>query len=60
MKGARHANSIEGYWSLFKRTVRGPHVHVSKKHMKKYLSEFDFRHNTRGAPDMMFRLCLWR
>ena len=53
-RGDCHVNSIEGYWSLFKRSVRGTHIHISKKHMKKYLSEFDFRHNTRKVPDLMF------
>ncbi len=49
-----HVNSLEGHWSLFKRSVRGTHVHISAKHMSKYLSEFDFRHNLRKAPSSMF------
>ncbi len=49
-----HVNSLEGHWSLFKRSVRGTHVHISAKHMSKYLSEFDFRHNLRKSPGNMF------
>ena len=53
-KGDCHVNSLEGHWSLFKRSIRGTHVHISKQHMHKYLSEFDFRHNTRKTPEKMF------
>ena len=49
-------NSIEGYWSHFKRSVRGTHIHISAKHMHLYLAEFDFRHNARKIPDRMFYL----
>ena len=49
-----HTNSIEGYWSQFKRSVLGTHIHISKKHMPKYLAEFDYRHNTRANPEQMF------
>lgn len=51
-----HTNSIEGYWSQLKRSIRGTHVHVSGKHLPKYLAEFDFRHNARAMPDRMFHL----
>ena len=51
-----HTNSIEGYWSQLKRSIRGTHIHVSGKHLPKYLAEFDFRHNTRSMPDRMFHL----
>ena len=50
----RFVDQDRGQGQLFKRSVWGTHVHVSKKHMKKYLSEFDFRRNTRGAAEMMF------
>lgn len=49
-----HVNSLEGHWSLFKRSARGTHVHISAKYMSKYLVEFDFRHNLRKAPSSMF------
>jgi transposase len=49
-----HTNSIEGFWSLLKRSIHGTHVHVSRKHLVKYLGEFEFRWNSRYAPEMMF------
>ena len=58
VRGDCHTNSIEGYWSQVKRSIRGTHVHVSKKHLPKYLAEFDFRHNTRKMPDQMFHLLI--
>lgn len=54
VRGDCHTNSIEGYWSQVKRSIRGTHIHVSGKHLPKYLAEFDFRHNTRSMPDRMF------
>ncbi len=54
VKGPHHTNSIEGYWSLIKRSIRGTHVHVSPKHLAKYLGEFEFRYNLRHAPELMF------
>ena len=56
VKGRSHTNSIEGYWAQLKRSIRGTHIHVSGKHLPKYLAEFDFRHNTRSMPDRMFHL----
>ena len=56
VKGNCHTNSLEGYWSMFKRSVLGTHIHISGKHMPKYLAEFDFRHNTRKVPHQMFPL----
>ena len=53
-RGNIHTNSIEGYWSQFKRSVLGTHIHISEKHMPKYLAEFDYRHNTRSNPATMF------
>ena len=43
---------------MLKRSILGTHIHVSEKHMPKYLVEFDFRHNTREAPHRMFPLLL--
>lgn len=52
------AKSILCYWSLFKRSVRGTHIHISGKHMRKYLAEFDFRRNARKMPKRMFSLLM--
>lgn len=46
-----HTNSIEGFWSLVKRTINGTHHWISKKHIDKYLSEMSFRYNTKDFGD---------
>lgn len=40
-------NRIENAWSVFKRTIKGTYIHVSKKYMQRYVDEFVFRFNTR-------------
>ena len=52
--GIHHTNSIEGHWSQLKRSIRGTHVHVSAKHLWKYVSEFSYRRNQRGDHRTMF------
>lgn len=42
-----HTNVVEGYFSILKRGVFGTFHHVSEAHLHRYLSEFDFRYNTR-------------
>ena len=49
-----HVNGIEGFWSRLKLSIRGTHVHVSGKHLEKYLKEFEFRYNYRKNPELMF------
>jgi transposase-like protein len=44
-----HTNTIEGYFSVFKRGMRGTYQHCSEKHLHRYLAEFDFRYNARSA-----------
>ncbi|WEK46870.1 MAG: IS1595 family transposase [Candidatus Andeanibacterium colombiense] len=46
-------NSLEGFWAALKRGINGTHIHVSPKHLPKYLAEFEFRHNRRLAPQGM-------
>lgn len=50
VRGDRHTNTIEGFWAIIKRSIRGTHVHVSVKHLPKYLGEFEFRWNRRATP----------
>ena len=47
--GVVHTNSAEGYFSIFKRGMRGVYQHCKEKHLHRYLSEFDFRYNSRTA-----------
>jgi hypothetical protein len=42
-------NTIESYFSVFKRGMRGTYQHCSEKHLHRYLAEFDFRYNNRIA-----------
>jgi hypothetical protein len=56
VRGIHHTNSIEGHWSLFKRAVKGTHVHISSKHAWKYISEFSYRRNMRHSHWAMFNL----
>ncbi|MFA7647847.1 MAG: IS1595 family transposase [Phenylobacterium sp.] len=44
-----HTNTIEGYFSIFKRGMRGVYQHCAKKHLHRYLAEFDFRYSMRSA-----------
>ncbi len=52
--GIHHTNTIEGHWGHFKRAVRGTHVHISAKHMWKYVAEFTYRRNFRQSHEAMF------
>lgn len=44
-------NTVEGYFSLLKRGINGVYHHVSRKHLHRYLGEFDFRYNGREVTD---------
>jgi transposase-like protein len=44
-----HTNTMEGYFSIFKRGMKGVYQHCAKKHLHRYLAEFDFRYNNRSA-----------
>jgi transposase len=46
-------NSIEGFWAQLKRGINGTHIHVSGKHLPKYLGEFEYRWNMRQVPHLM-------
>jgi transposase-like protein len=42
-----HTNTVENFFSIFKRGIYGCYFHVSEKHLHRYAAEFDFRHNNR-------------
>ena len=44
-------NTIEGYFSLFKRGMNGVYQHCGEKHLQRYLNEFDFRYTHRKVDD---------
>ncbi len=54
VKGIHHVNTLESFWAQLKRSIKGTHIHVSKKHLAKYLGEFEFRYNMRSTPSLMF------
>jgi len=43
----RHTNTVEGFYSVFKRGMRGVYQHCSSKHLHRYTAEFDFRYSNR-------------
>jgi ISXO2-like transposase domain len=48
VRGAAHTNTVEGYFSIFKRGMKGVYQHCSEKHLHRYVAEFDFRYNERA------------
>jgi transposase-like protein len=49
VSGDAHTNTLENYYSVFKRGMKGVYQHCSEKHLHRYLAEFDFRYNARSA-----------
>ena len=48
-----HVQTLEGFWAMLKRGINGTHIHVSPKHLSKYLGEFEYRWNMRAVPHLM-------
>lgn len=46
-----HTNTVENFFSMFKRGIIGTFHHVSDAHLSGYLAEFDFRRNHRSVWD---------
>jgi transposase-like protein len=44
-----HSNTVEGYFSIFKRGMKGVYQHCGEQHLHRYLREFDFRYSNRSA-----------
>ena len=53
VRGDCHTQTIGGFWAQLKRGINGTHIHVSAKHLPKYLGEFEYRYNMRHAPHLM-------
>lgn len=49
VRGDVHTNTIEGFFSIFKKGMKGIYQHCDEKHLHRYLAEFDFRYNNRIA-----------
>jgi transposase-like protein len=47
VRGEVHTNTVEGFYSVFKRGMKGVYQHCSERHLHRYLSEFDFRYSNR-------------
>lgn len=50
-RGDVTTNSVEGFFGIFKRGMRGNYQHCAEKNLHRYLAEFDFRYNTRTITD---------
>jgi hypothetical protein len=46
---AMRTHTLENYYSVFKRGMKGVYQHCSEKHLHRYVAEFDFRYNARSA-----------
>ena len=49
MRSDVHSNTVENYFSAFKRGIRGTYQHCGEQHLQRYLHEFDFRYSNRAA-----------
>ena len=52
-RGGVSVNQLEGFWGMLKRGINGTHIHISAKHLPKYLGEFEYRWNMRSVPHLM-------
>lgn len=48
VRGDVHTNTIEGYFSIFKRGMKGIYQHCAKRHLHRYMAEYDFRYTNRA------------
>ncbi len=52
VRGEAHVNTLEGYFSIFKRGMKGVYQHCGEAHLHRYLAEFDFRYSHRVGLDV--------
>jgi hypothetical protein len=55
VRGDAHTNTIEGFFSIFKRGMKGVYQHCDERHLHRYLAEFDFRYSNRTKLDVTDR-----
>jgi len=58
--GDAHTNTIDGFWSLVKRSINGAYHSISHQYLPLYLNEFVFRYNHRNDEVPMFKAFLDR
>lgn len=56
--GDVHVNNIESFWAHVKRSIKGTHKVISKKHLQSYLDVFVFHYNNRGSDKLRFEVLL--
>jgi transposase-like protein len=49
VRGDAHTNTVEGFFSIFKRGMRGVYQHCGEDHLHRYVTEFEFRYSNRSA-----------
>jgi hypothetical protein len=49
--GFSHSNTVENFFSIFKRGIIGTYHHMSEAHLDRYCAEFDFRYNHKSITD---------
>ena len=49
VRGMAHTNGIESFWAMLQRGYQGTYHHMSPKHLDRYVTEFEGRHNRRNA-----------
>lgn len=59
-RGIYHTNTIEGFWSQFKRAVFGQYHKISEHYLQKYLDEISFKYNHRASPDLGYSVLICR
>jgi len=52
VNGDCHTQTMDGHWSIVKRSIRGTYTSVSKKYLQNYLNEFTFRFNHRNDSEI--------
>ena len=48
-RGDATTNTVEGFFSIFKRGMTGVYQHCGEQHLHRYLAEFDFRYSNRAS-----------